>query len=306
VRQPGSHLSPPGTGADSKPAQTLQLHCGRFRLSLEKPLIMGIVNVTPDSFSDGGRFFDPTRALQHARQLVADGADILDIGGESSRPGAAQVTQDEELRRVMPLVEALADLAVPLSVDTVKPGVMRRVLAAGATIINDISALATPGATEAISDSDAAVVLMHMQGDPRTMQSAPHYVDVVAEVKAFLTQRVAAARSHGIPAERIVIDPGFGFGKLLVHNLALLRELATLAELDCPILVGMSRKSMLKGFSTRPMDERLPASIAAALMAVERGARIVRVHDVAETRDVLALWQAVSAAPTLSSSPALS
>jgi dihydropteroate synthase len=289
----------PDDVADCRPGQILRLRCGRFCLSLEKPLIMGIVNVTPDSFSDGGRFLDPARALEHARKLVADGADILDVGGESSRPGAAQVTQDEELRRVMPLVEALADLSVPISVDTVKPGVMRRVLAAGAAIVNDISALATPGAMEAIADSDAAVVLMHMQGEPHTMQDAPHYSDVVGEVKAFLLERIAAARSHGIPADRIVIDPGFGFGKLLVHNLTLLRHLAIFGELGCPVLVGMSRKSMLKGFSTRPMGERLAASIAAALMAVERGARIVRVHDVAETRDALALWQAVSAVPAV-------
>jgi dihydropteroate synthase len=278
------------------------LHCGRFRLSLERPLIMGIVNVTPDSFSDGGRFLDLARAVEHARQLVADGADILDIGGESSRPGAEPVSQDEELRRVMPLVEALADLPVPLSVDTVKPGLMRQVLAAGASIINDISALATPGAIEVIADSNAAVVLMHMQGEPRTMQQTPHYVDVVVEVKTFLAERIASTRHHGIPAERIVIDPGFGFGKLLEHNLALLRHLASFAELECPVLVGMSRKSMLKGFSTRPMDERLPASLAAALMAVERGARIVRVHDVAETRDALALWQTVCAVPALRTS----
>lgn len=276
----------------------LHLRCGRFELSLARPLIMGIVNVTPDSFSDGGRFLDPARALDHARQLIADGADILDIGGESSRPGAEPVAEDEELRRVMPLIEALADLPVPLSVDTVKPGVMKRAVAAGAAIINDISALAAPGAAEAVADSDAAVVLMHMQGEPRTMQQAPHYGDVVAEVKAFLAGKIASVRRNGIPLERIVIDPGFGFGKLLEHNLTLLRQLADFAELGCPLLVGISRKSMLKGFSTRPMDQRLPASLAAALLAVERGARIVRVHDVAETRDVLALWQAVTALPS--------
>jgi dihydropteroate synthase len=270
-----------------------QLHCGRFRLSLEKPLIMGIVNVTPDSFSDGGRYLDPARATDHARQLITDGADILDIGGESSRPGAEPVSEDDELRRLMPLVEGLADLPVPLSIDTVKPGVMRRALAAGAAIINDISALATLEAMEAVADSDAAVVLMHMQGEPRTMQQAPRYTDVVGEVKAFLAGRIAAARSHGVALDRIVIDPGFGFGKLLEHNIALLRQLASFAELECPLLVGMSRKSMLKGFSTRPMDQRMPASIAAALIAVERGASIVRVHDVAETRDALALWQTV-------------
>ena len=291
---------PAGAPAMANSQSPATLQCGRFQLVLERPLLMGIVNVTPDSFSDGGRFLDHGRALEHARQLVAEGADILDIGGESSRPGAEPVTQDEELRRVMPLIEALAELPVPLSIDTVKPAVMRRVLAAGASIINDISALATPGAFEAIADSDAAVVLMHMQGEPRTMQQAPVYDDVVAEVKGFLAERIAAAHSHGIPAGRIAIDPGFGFGKLLVHNLALLRHLASFIELDCPLLVGMSRKSMLKGFSTRPMDQRLPASITAALLAVERGARIVRVHDVAATRDALALWQAISVEAALS------
>ena len=265
---------------------------------------MGIVNVTPDSFSDGGRYFDAVRAADHARQLVADGADILDIGGESSRPGAEPVGEDEELRRIMPLVEALADLPVPLSVDTVKPGVMRRVLAAGAAIINDIAALAGPGALEAVAASEAAVVLMHMQGEPRSMQLAPHYDDVVGEVKTFLAQRIAAARDQGIAPERIVVDPGFGFGKLLEHNLVLLRRLADIADLGYPVLVGMSRKSMLKGFSSRPMDERLPASIAAAVLAVERGARIVRVHDVAASRDALALWQAVAGGPALRASAA--
>ncbi len=275
---------------------TTELHCGRYRLSLERPLIMGIVNVTPDSFSDGGRFFDPERALEHARQLLEDGADILDIGGESSRPGAEPVAEKVELQRVMPLLERLVELNVPLSIDTVKPQVMKEALAAGAAIINDIGALRAPGALEAVADSDAAIVLMHMQGQPRTMQHDPHYDDVINEVMDFLGERIAAAQSHGIARQRIVIDPGFGFGKLLAHNLALLRHLQRFGRLGCPVLAGLSRKSMLKGFSSRPMGDRVPASIAAALIAVQNGAHIVRVHDVAETRDVLAVWSAVSAA----------
>jgi dihydropteroate synthase len=272
-----------------------ELHCGRYRLSLERPLIMGIVNVTPDSFSDGGRFIDPERALDHARQLLEDGADILDIGGESSRPGAEPVAEKVELQRIMPLLERLVELNVPLSIDTVKPLVMKEALSAGAAIINDIGALRAPGALEAVADGDAAIVLMHMQGEPRTMQQDPYYDDVIGEVMAFLGERIAAAESHGIAPQRIVIDPGFGFGKLLAHNLALLRHLQRFSALDCPILAGLSRKSMLKGFSSRPMGDRMPASIAAALIAVQNGAHIVRVHDVAETRDVLAVWSAVSA-----------
>ncbi len=271
------------------------LRCGKFRLSLERPLIMAIVNVTPDSFSDGGRYFDLGQASDHARRLVDEGADILDIGGESSRPGAEPVSEDVELQRVMPLIERLENLGVPLSVDTVKPGVMRRALAGGASMINDINALRTPGAIEAVAGSGAAVVLMHMQGEPRTMQRDPHYADVVGEVRQFLAMRIAAVHDAGIARECIVVDPGFGFGKLLDHNLALLRDLARFAELGCPVLAGMSRKSMLQGFSSRPMQQRLPASLAAALIAVQNGAAIVRVHDVAETRDALAVWSAVKA-----------
>jgi dihydropteroate synthase len=272
-----------------------ELRCGRFKLSLERPLIMGIVNVTPDSFSDGGRFIDLERALDHARQLVEDGADILDIGGESSRPGAEPVPEVVELQRVLPLLKRLVDLNVPLSIDTVKPLVMKEALAAGATIINDIGALRAAGALEAVAASDAAIVLMHMRGEPRTMQQDPHYDDVIDEVASFLGERIAVAESHGIERRRIVIDPGFGFGKLLVHNLALLRHLDIFGALGCPILAGLSRKSMLKGFSSRPMGDRMPASIAAALIAVQKGAHIVRVHDVAATRDALAVWSAVSA-----------
>lgn len=271
----------------------MELHCGTYRLSLARPLIMGIVNVTPDSFSDGGKYHDASRAIEHGRQLIADGADILDIGGESSRPGAAPVTEEMELRRVLPVIEALSASDVPLSIDTVKPGVMRRAVLAGAVIINDIAALQAPGALDAAAAGNAAVVLMHMQGTPASMQQAPHYADVVSEVKSFLATRVAAAIAAGIDRKRIAIDPGFGFGKTLEHNLALLRHLDVFAELGCPLLVGLSRKSMFKGFSTRGMDQRVPASIAAALLATQRGARILRVHDVAATRDALAVLAAL-------------
>lgn len=269
------------------------LVCGKYRLSLERPLLMGIVNVTPDSFSDGGRYFDPARAIAHARQLVEEGADILDIGGESSRPGAQPVSADEELGRVLPVVEALAGLGVPLSVDTVKPEVMRRSVAAGAAIINDIAALQAPGALEAAAASGAAVCLMHMQGEPRTMQADPRYGDVVAEVRCFLAQRVAAAEAAGIAAERIIVDPGFGFGKRLEHNLALLQRLDQLRGLGAGVLAGLSRKSMLGEITGRKVSLRDTASMVAALLAARNGARILRVHDVAAMRDALAVWQAV-------------
>lgn len=271
----------------------MELYCGKYRLSLTRPLIMGIVNVTPDSFSDGGKYHDASRAIEHGRQLIADGADILDIGGESSRPGAEPVTEEIELRRVLPVIEALSAAGVPLSIDTVKPGVMRRAVLAGAVIINDIAALQAPGALDAAAAGNAAVVLMHMQGTPASMQQAPNYVDVVSEVKSFLAARVATAIAAGIDRKRIAIDPGFGFGKTLENNLALLRRLDVFAELDCPLLVGLSRKSMFKGFSSRGMDQRIPASIAAALLAAQRGARILRVHDVAATRDALAVLAAL-------------
>ncbi len=254
---------------------------------------MGIVNVTPDSFSDGGRYADPARAVAHARQLVEEGADILDVGGESSRPGAQSVSVEEELRRVLPVIEALAGLGVPLSIDTVKPEVMRRAVAAGAAIINDIAALRTPGALEAAAETGAAVCLMHMQGEPRTMQAAPRYRDVVAEVQGFLAQRVAAAQAAGIAHGRIIVDPGFGFGKRLEHNLALLRHLACFGDLGACVLVGLSRKSMLGELTGRKVSQRDTASVAAALLAAQNGAKILRVHDVASTRDALAVWQAV-------------
>jgi len=254
---------------------------------------MGIVNVTPDSFSDGGRHFDAARAIAHGRQLVEEGADLLDIGGESSRPGAQSVSAEEELRRVLPVIEALAGVGVPLSVDTVKPEVMRRAAAAGASVINDIAALQAPGALEAAAASDAAVCLMHMQGEPRTMQADPSYGDVVAEVRDFLAARVAAAQAAGIAAERIVVDPGFGFGKRLAHNLALLRHLGQFADLGACVLAGLSRKSMLGEITGRKVSQRDTASVAAALLAARNGARILRVHDVAATKDALAVWAAV-------------
>jgi dihydropteroate synthase len=269
------------------------LRCGEFRLSLERPLVMGIVNVTPDSFSDGGRHFDAARAIAHGQQLVEEGADMLDIGGESSRPGAQSVSAEEELRRVLPVIEALAGVGVPLSVDTVKPEVMRRAVAAGASVINDIAALQAPGALEAAAASDAAVCLMHMQGEPRTMQADPSYGDVVAEVRDFLTRRVAAAQAAGIAAERIIVDPGFGFGKQLAHNLALLRHLGQFADLGACVLAGLSRKSMLGEITGRKVSQRDTASVVAALIAARNGARILRVHDVTATRDALTLWATV-------------
>lgn len=254
---------------------------------------MGIVNVTPDSFSDGGRHLSHDAAIAHAHKLIADGADLLDIGGESTRPGAAAVSEQEELARVLPVIEGLRGSAVPISIDTCKPAVMRAALAAGASMVNDINALQAPDALAAVADSDAAVCLMHKQGDPESMQRAPHYADVVSEVSAFLQARIEAMRAAGIGNGRIVIDPGFGFGKTLAHNLELLRELSAFSALGVPLLAGVSRKSMLGAITGREVGERLAASVAAALLAVQRGASIVRVHDVRETVDVLKLWDAV-------------
>ncbi len=269
------------------------LKLGRFSLALERPLIMGVLNVTPDSFSDSGRFLGTQQAVEHARILIEEGADILDIGGESSRPGAESVGLDEELRRVMPVLEKLGGLPVPVSVDTCKPEVMRRAIAAGAAMVNDINALREPGALEAVAESQAAVCLMHMQGKPRTMQQDPHYADVVSEVTEYLARRVEAAQQAGIARERIVIDPGFGFGKKTRHNLELLRGLPRIAGLGQPVLVGLSRKSLLGKITGKPVVDRISASVAAALLAAERGAALVRVHDVAATRDALAVWRAV-------------
>jgi len=266
---------------------------GPNSLALDRPRVMGILNVTPDSFSDGGRFVDREQAFAHARQMVADGADIIDIGGESTRPGAAPVPVDAELERVVPLVEALAREGILVSVDTQKPDVMRAALAAGAGMVNDVRALQEPGAIETVVAGPAAVCLMHMQGEPRTMQREPHYADVLTEVRDFLVGRARACEAAGIARGRIVIDPGFGFGKTVAHNLALLRGLRVLSETGYPVLAGLSRKSMLGGFAGRDANERAAASVAAALAAVARGAAIVRVHDVRETVDALKVWHAI-------------
>jgi dihydropteroate synthase len=254
---------------------------------------MGVVNVTPDSFSDGGRLYDAQAAIVHALKLQEEGADILDVGGESTRPGAEPVPVEEEIRRVLPVIEALAGRGCVVSVDTKKPGVMRAALAAGAAMVNDVAALQAAGALEAVAASDAAVCLMHMQGDPQSMQEAPRYADVVGEVKLFLQDRMAACEAAGIGRERLVIDPGFGFGKTLQHNLALLKHLGRLFELEVPVLAGLSRKSMLGTLTGREVDQREFAGVAAHLAAVARGARLVRVHNVAAMRDALAVWNAV-------------
>ncbi len=269
------------------------LHCGQYRLVLDRPLIMGVVNVTPDSFSDGGHFLQAQAAVDHARRLIEEGADLLDVGGESTRPGAAPVTLDEERRRVLPVIEALSGAGVPLSVDTQKPELMREAVAAGATLINDVNGFEAPGALAAVSGSDCAICIMHRQGDARTMQQAPQYSDVVAEVDAWLRQRAAAAEQSGIVRDRIVVDPGFGFGKTLEHNLALLRGLEVIAAAGYPVLTGLSRKSMIGALTGKPVGERMAGSVAAALLAAQRGAAILRVHDVAATRDALAVWSAV-------------
>ena len=260
---------------------------------LSRPRVMGILNVTPDSFSDGGRFADRDTALRQAERMLAEGADILDIGGESTRPGAAAVSLDEETARVLPVVERLsAEFEVPLSVDTSKPELMRAAVAAGAAMINDVTALGAPGAIAMLAELEVPVCLMHMQGEPRTMQTAPQYEDVVADIIGYLQGRVAACEEGGIARARLMIDPGFGFGKTLQHNLVLLRDLERFRQLGLPLLVGISRKSMLGAVTGRAVDERLAAGVASAVMAVERGARIVRVHDVAATVDALKVWQA--------------
>jgi dihydropteroate synthase len=269
------------------------LHCGHFRLSLARPLVMGIVNLTPDSFSSDGLANDLERAVAHARYQLDAGADILDIGAESSRPGAIPTPEDEELRRLLPLLERIAGWGVPISVDTYKPAVMRAALAGGATMINDIAGLRTPGALEAVQESDCAVCLMHMQGEPGSMQQAPDYRDVVGEVETYLGERLALCRQAGIAGERLVLDPGFGFGKTLDHNLALFRALPRLLGAGYPLLVGVSRKTMLGAMTGRPVGERVAASVAAAMLAAQKGAKILRVHDVAATVDALKVLAAI-------------
>lgn len=258
---------------------------------------MGILNVTPDSFSDGGRFIDSSQALDHAQRMLEAGAGIIDVGGESTRPGAADVSEEEELRRIIPVVDALANrFSVPISVDTSKAAVMTAAVEAGATLINDVRALREPGALEAAARSDAGVCLMHMQGQPRSMQLEPQYEDVVAEVKAFLLERAAACEAAGIARDRLVLDPGIGFGKRLEHNLALLAHLRALAEPGLPLLIGVSRKSMFQTLLGRRVDQRLAGGLAVATAAVLSGAAILRVHDVAETVDAVKIVQALRAA----------
>lgn len=257
---------------------------------------MGIVNVTPDSFSDGGLCASTERALRHAVNLIEQGADFVDIGGESTRPGGAPVSMEEELRRTIPVVQALVGINThtPISVDTSKPEVMRAAIKAGATMINDVNALRSPGALEAVAEGGVAVCLMHMQGDPRSMQVHPKYNDVVAEVKDFLRARLNAAQAAGIPREKLIIDPGFGFGKTLEHNIELLRHLDRFTDMGVPVIAGLSRKSMLGKITGNPVDDRVYASITAALLAAAKGARILRVHDVKATRDALAVYNAVN------------
>jgi len=254
---------------------------------------MGILNVTPDSFSDGGSYSALEFALSHAEQMIADGVDIIDIGGESTRPGIPPVPLDEELRRVMPVIYALRDCGKPLSIDTYKPEVMREALIAEVDMINDINGFRAPGAIDAVRDSAAGLCIMHMQGEPQTMQQQPSYGDVVAEVIAFLQERVGALEAAGVGHERICIDPGFGFGKSVGHNYDLLRNTRRLIDtLDLPLLAGMSRKSMIGAITGKPLDQRLAGSLGAALAAAAQGAMIIRVHDVAETVDALNVWQA--------------
>lgn len=268
--------------------------CGKYQLDLSSPCIMGIVNVTPDSFSDGGRYDTVEKAVAHGLELVSEGAGILDIGGESTRPGAAPVSLEDELERVLPVIEQLSRTAgVPLSIDTNKPEVMRAAIAAGADIVNDVRALQEPGALEIVAASDAGVCLMHMQGRPQTMQIDPQYEDVVHEVNAFLAQRLAVAEAAGIVRERVVLDPGFGFGKKTEHNLQLLRQLDTTLALGRPLLIGLSRKSVLGQITGGDVDVRLHASLAASVISVMKGARIVRVHDVKATADALKVAAAI-------------
>lgn len=275
----------------------MQLLLGSHALDLSRPRVMGIANRTPDSFSDGGAFTNLDAALQHAEQMTREGAAIIDVGGESTRPGAQAVSIGEELERVIPLIERLArETDVPISVDTSKPEVMRAAVAAGASMINDVYALRQPGAVEAARDCHVPVCLMHMQGEPRTMQRHPHYSDVVAEVRGFLQARVRLCMQAGIPRERLLIDPGFGFGKALEHNLELLRRLRTLADLGLPLVAGLSRKSSIgKLLGGAPVGERLYGSVAAAVVAAMHGARIIRTHDVRPTVEALKVVSAVCA-----------
>lgn len=274
------------------------LQCGRYRLKISgpsfRPLVMGVLNVTPDSFSDGGRFSTLDAAITQAESMIESGVDIIDIGGESTRPGSTPLSIDEELRRVMPVIYALRDCGKPISVDTRRSEVMQEALLAGVDMINDITGFRDHESLSLLRDSDCALCIMHMQGDPQTMQQQPHYNQVVGEVIEFLTLRADAAISEGIDSRRVCVDPGFGFGKTLEHNVELLAHLGQIQrELNLPVLAGLSRKSMIGQLTGKPIEQRMAGSIAAALSAIEQGARIVRVHDVAETVDAISVWQAV-------------
>lgn len=284
---------------------TPSLDCAGRRLLLDRPRIMGIINVTPDSFSDGGLHASTEAAVMLGLKLAEEGADILDVGGESTRPGADEVSLEEELRRVIPVIEQLVgQTTLPISIDTSKPEVMRAAVAAGAGMINDVYALRREGALDAAAALGVPVCLMHMQGEPRSMQTDPHYEDVVAEVHGFFTQRLFACEMAGISKKKLLIDPGFGFGKKLEHNLRLLRQLARFVELGVPVLAGLSRKSMIGEVTGRPLEQRLVGSTAAALIAAQNGAAILRVHDVAATLDALKIWNAVAAQPAPAGKPA--
>ena len=271
------------------------LQCGTRTVDLLRPAIMGILNVTPDSFYDGGLFSSVEQAVRHARRMVDEGAHLIDVGGESTRPGATPVDADEEIRRVVPVIRALADadIPVPVSIDTSKPEVMKAAVAAGAGLINDVRALRVPGALDAAAEMGVPVCLMHMQGQPQTMQARPSYKDVVSEVVEFLGRRVDEAVAAGIPRSRLLIDPGFGFGKTVEHNLVLLRRLSDLRSLGLPLLVGLSRKSLIGALLGTPPADRLADSVALALMALREGASMVRVHDIRPTCDALRLFEAV-------------
>ncbi|MEX2124343.1 MAG: dihydropteroate synthase [Woeseia sp.] len=273
----------------------MQLRIGSASLDLSRPVVMGILNVTPDSFSDGGRYADPDAAIRQAERMAREGAAIIDVGGESTRPGAAAaVSEQTEIDRVVPVIEAIAGrLGIAVSVDTSKPAVMRAAVAAGATMLNDVYALRGDGALEEAARLEVAVCLMHMLGEPRTMQENPRYTDVAGEVAAFLSERVLACVDAGIARERIAVDPGFGFGKTDAHNIELLANLSRIRGLGLPLLVGLSRKTTLGKLTGRSVDDRLPAGIAAAVLAVERGAHIVRTHEVGATVDALKVAIAV-------------
>ncbi|MBT8514415.1 dihydropteroate synthase [Polynucleobacter paneuropaeus] len=270
-------------------------HCGRFLFEPRKrPLVMGILNTTPDSFSDGGLFQSAKAALAHAEQMIESGVDIIDIGGESTRPGAEPISLQEELDRVMPVIESLVNCGMALSIDTYRAETMKAALAAGVDCVNDIWGLRQAGAAQVVSNHpECGLVLMHMQRDPQTMQFDPHYEDVIAQVSTFLTERANVLIHQGVSADRIALDPGFGFGKSLEHNLTMLSQFERFTQLGFPVLAGISRKSMLGKLTGRESDGRLAASIAAVIMAADRGARIVRVHDVADTIDALKIWEAV-------------